>query len=89
MRALLKVDAALIYDAVKLYVKAALEILDTEEKREQPPLSCSSQGAWPHGFSIINYMKLVSAPHLYTILCSKRSIKSLQPIFHFSIEKCT
>lgn len=60
LRALLKVDAALIYDAVKLYVRAALEVLDTEEKRELPLLSCGSQGAWPHGYSIINYMKLVS-----------------------------
>lgn len=70
MSVLLKADAALIYDAVKLYVKAALEILDTEEKRELPPLSCNSQGAWPHGFSIINYMKLVRAPYTYVYLHS-------------------
>ncbi|XP_012273725.1 glutamate receptor ionotropic, kainate 2 isoform X1 [Orussus abietinus] len=55
----LKTETALIYDAVHLFAKA-LHVLDTSQEIKIPPLSCdSNENTWSHGYSLINYMKVV------------------------------
>lgn len=48
-----------MYDAVHLFAKA-LHDLDTSQQIDIQPLSCDGQDTWPHGYSLINYMKIVS-----------------------------
>lgn len=48
-----------MYDAVHLFAKA-LHDLDTSQQIDIKPLSCESTDTWPHGYSLINYMKIVS-----------------------------
>lgn len=48
-----------MYDAVLLFAKA-LHDLDTSQQIDIQPLSCDAQDTWPHGYSLINYMKIVS-----------------------------
>lgn len=48
-----------MYDAVHLFAKA-LHDLDTSQQIDIHPLSCDGQDTWPHGYSLINYMKIVS-----------------------------
>ncbi len=56
----LKLDAVLIYDAVMMYTEAVTKILSKEIEAEVDySVPCDSQEAWPHGYSIINSMKLV------------------------------
>lgn len=47
-----------MYDAVHLFAKA-LHDLDTSQQIDIHPLSCDAQDTWPHGYSLINYMKIV------------------------------
>lgn len=54
-----KAETALMYDAVHLFAKA-LHDLDTSQQIDIQPLSCDGQDTWPHGYSLINYMKIVS-----------------------------
>lgn len=53
-----------MYDAVLLFAKA-LHDLDTSQQIDIQPLSCDAQDTWPHGYSLINYMKIVSIIILY------------------------
>lgn len=55
----IKAETALLYDAVHLFAKA-LHDLDTSQQIDIQPLSCDGQDTWPHGYSLINYMKIVS-----------------------------
>lgn len=54
-----KAETALMYDAVHLFAKA-LHDLDTSQQIDIQPLSCDGEDTWPHGYSLINYMKIVS-----------------------------
>ncbi|CAG7824228.1 unnamed protein product [Allacma fusca] len=54
--AMLRTDIALVYDAVQLLGKA-LHILN--QSVEIMSLDCDSSETWQHGYSIINYMKMV------------------------------
>lgn len=54
----IKAETALMYDAVHLFAKA-LHDLDTSQQIDIQPLSCDGQDTWPHGYSLINYMKIV------------------------------
>jgi ionotropic glutamate receptor len=58
----IKAETALMYDAVHLFAKA-LHDLDTSQQIDIHPLSCDTQDTWPHGYSLINYMKIVSITH--------------------------
>ncbi|KAK4883092.1 hypothetical protein RN001_006411 [Aquatica leii] len=51
-------ETALMYDAVHLFAKA-LHDLDTSQQIDIKPLSCDAVDTWPHGYSLINYMKIV------------------------------
>ncbi|KAJ8970837.1 hypothetical protein NQ317_000711 [Molorchus minor] len=53
-----KAETALMYDAVHLFAKA-LHDLDTSQQIDIKPLSCDAVDFWPHGYSLINYMKVV------------------------------
>jgi hypothetical protein len=48
-----------MYDAVHLFAKA-LHDLDSSQRIDIKPLSCDAVDTWPHGYSLINYMKIVS-----------------------------
>lgn len=52
-------ETALMYDAVHLFAKA-LHDLDSSQRIDINPLSCDAVDTWPHGYSLINYMKIVS-----------------------------
>lgn len=54
----IKAETALMYDAVHLFAKA-LHDLDSSQQIDIHPLSCDNQDTWPHGYSLINYMKIV------------------------------
>ncbi|KAH1017776.1 hypothetical protein HUJ05_008373 [Dendroctonus ponderosae] len=54
----MKAETALMYDAVHLFAKA-LHDLDTSQQIDIKPLSCDAVDFWPHGYSLINYMKVV------------------------------
>ncbi|XP_066156100.1 glutamate receptor ionotropic, kainate 2 isoform X4 [Euwallacea fornicatus] len=55
---LYRAETALMYDAVHLFAKA-LHDLDTSQQIDIKPLSCDAVDFWPHGYSLINYMKVV------------------------------
>lgn len=55
----MQTETALMYDAVHLFAKA-LHDLDTSQRIDIKPLSCDAVDTWPHGYSLINYMKIVS-----------------------------
>ncbi|CAL8109948.1 unnamed protein product [Orchesella dallaii] len=55
---MMKTETALIYDAVFLFGKA-LHVLDSSQRIDIKPLNCDSKDTWQHGYSIINYMKMV------------------------------
>lgn len=63
----INVQTALIYDAVHLFAKA-LNDLDTSQKIDIQPLSCDNFDTWPHGFSLINYMKIIEMKGLTNTL---------------------
>lgn len=65
-----------MYDAVHLFAKA-LHDLDTSQQIDIKPLSCESTDTWPHGYSLINYMKIVSISA--TIWYAKNQSKHRQP----------
>lgn len=49
---------ALIHDSVVLYAKAVDQLLKSHELQPHP-LSCNRNENWQHGYSIINYMRVV------------------------------
>ncbi|EDS34961.1 glutamate receptor, ionotropic kainate 1, 2, 3 [Culex quinquefasciatus] len=53
----IQAETALMYDAVHLFAKA-LHDLDTSQQIDIHPLSCDAADTWPHGYSLINYMKI-------------------------------
>lgn len=48
-----------MYDAVHLFAKA-LHDLDSSQQIDIKSLSCDVVDFWPHGYSLINYMRVVS-----------------------------
>uniref|UniRef100_A0A8W7PX02 Ionotropic glutamate receptor L-glutamate and glycine-binding domain-containing protein n=1 Tax=Anopheles coluzzii TaxID=1518534 RepID=A0A8W7PX02_ANOCL len=60
-------ETALMYDAVHLFAKA-LHDLDTSQQIDIHPLSCDTQDTWPHGYSLINYMKIVEMRGLTDVI---------------------
>ncbi|GBP84886.1 Glutamate receptor ionotropic, kainate 2 [Eumeta japonica] len=60
-------ETALMYDAVHLFAKA-LHDLDTSQQIDIRPLSCESEDTWPHGYSLINYMKIVEMKGLTGVI---------------------
>lgn len=48
-----------MYDAVHLFAEA-LHALDSSQRIDIKPLSCDNVDTWPHGYSLINYMRVVS-----------------------------
>lgn len=75
---MIKAETALMYDAVHLFAKA-LHDLDTSQQIDIHPLSCDGQDTWPHGYSLINYMKIVSKKLSYHIFLI-HSIKKYKTI---------
>ncbi|XP_047363582.1 glutamate receptor ionotropic, kainate 2 isoform X10 [Vespa velutina] len=63
----IKTETSLMYDAVHLFAKA-LHDLDTSQQIDIKPLSCESTDTWPHGYSLINYMKIVEMTGLTGII---------------------
>nr|QGW50663.1 ionotropic receptor 21 [Propsilocerus akamusi] len=63
----IKAETALMYDAVHLFAKA-LHDLDTSQQIDIHPLSCDNQEPWPHGYSLINYMKIVEMRGLTDVI---------------------
>jgi len=55
----LQTETALMYDAVHLFTEA-LHALDSSQRIDIKPLSCDNVDTWPHGYSLINYMRVVS-----------------------------
>lgn len=63
-----------MYDAVYLFAKA-LHDLDTSQQIDINPINCdSSEDTFSHGFSLINYMKVVNEIILKLDNISKYSI---------------
>uniref|UniRef100_A0A0A1XQS4 Glutamate receptor 1 n=2 Tax=Zeugodacus cucurbitae TaxID=28588 RepID=A0A0A1XQS4_ZEUCU len=62
-----KAETALMYDAVHLFAKA-LHDLDTSQQIDIHPISCDGQNTWQHGFSLINYMKIVEMKGLTNVI---------------------
>ncbi|KAL2747620.1 hypothetical protein V1477_004312 [Vespula maculifrons] len=62
-----RTETSLMYDAVHLFAKA-LHDLDTSQQIDIKPLSCESTDTWPHGYSLINYMKIVEMTGLTGII---------------------
>lgn len=60
-------ETALMYDAVHLFAKA-LHDLDTSQQIDIHPISCDGQSTWQHGFSLINYMKIVEMKGLTNVI---------------------
>lgn len=61
----LQTQTVLAHDAVLLYAKSVDQLLKSHEIQTKP-LDCDNNDSWEHGYSIINYMKVVSILH---ILC--------------------
>ena len=55
----IKTETALIYDAVKL-LATALQDLDQSQSVDVSPISCENGTPWPHGSSLINYMRPIT-----------------------------
>ncbi|XP_033212072.1 glutamate receptor ionotropic, kainate 2 isoform X2 [Belonocnema kinseyi] len=62
-----KTETALMYDAVYLFAKA-LHVLDSSQQIDIKPLSCEATITWDHGYSLINYMKVVEMTGLSGII---------------------
>lgn len=71
---MIKAETALLYDAVHLFAKA-LHDLDTSQQIDIQPLSCDGQDTWPHGYSLINYMKIVNWIFLPKFSCFNTKLK--------------
>lgn len=55
-----QLETALLYDSVYQFAKA-MNQLDTPRNRIQvKPLNCDGTEKWPFGYSLVNYMKVVS-----------------------------
>nr|CAD7453108.1 unnamed protein product [Timema tahoe] len=63
----LETETALMYDAVHLFAKA-LHDLDSSQRIDIKPLSCDAVDTWPHGYSLINYMKIVEMQGLTGVI---------------------
>ncbi|XP_071450570.1 glutamate receptor ionotropic, kainate 2 isoform X3 [Hetaerina americana] len=63
----IKTETALMYDAVHLFAKA-LHDLDSSQRIDVKPLSCDASDTWPHGYSLINYMKIVEMKGLTGVI---------------------
>ncbi|XP_055710635.1 glutamate receptor ionotropic, kainate 2 isoform X2 [Phlebotomus papatasi] len=63
----IRTETALMYDAVHLFAKA-LHDLDTSQQIDIQPLSCDASDTWPHGYSLINYMKIVEIRGLTDVI---------------------
>lgn len=55
----LRVEPALMYDAVQLFAKAFSRLRYTI-KANVKPLLCNDSISWEHGFSLNNFMRVVS-----------------------------
>lgn len=56
----LQTETALLYDSVYQFAKA-MNILDSPKNRIiAKPLSCDQVDKWISGYSLVNYMKVVS-----------------------------
>lgn len=55
----LKTETALIFDGVKL-LSLALQELDSSQSIDVTAISCENGSPWPHGSSLINYMRPIS-----------------------------
>lgn len=64
-----------MYDAVHLFAKA-LHDLDTSQQIDIKPLSCESTDTWPHGYSLINYMKIVSIEAVRVVIACDWGLNS-------------
>lgn len=54
-----KTETALLYDSVQLFAKA-VNLLDEPKKRiTGSSLRCDGIETWSHGYSLVNYMRLV------------------------------
>ena len=54
----LDTTTALIYDSVHAFALALHDLSSVQQVRQRP-LDCSGRTSWPHGNSLINYMKMV------------------------------
>ncbi|KAK6631711.1 hypothetical protein RUM43_013775 [Polyplax serrata] len=54
-----KVETALMYDAVHLFAKAVHGIEGSKKKISVGSLRCDGIDTWSHGYSLVNYIKLV------------------------------
>ncbi|XP_072157051.1 glutamate receptor ionotropic, kainate 2 isoform X1 [Bemisia tabaci] len=63
----IKTETALMYDAVFLFAKALHE-LDSSQSIDIKPLSCDAVNTWLHGYSLINYMKIVEISGLTGVI---------------------
>ncbi|XP_024216292.1 glutamate receptor ionotropic, kainate 2 isoform X2 [Halyomorpha halys] len=64
---LIPAETALMYDAVHLFAKA-LHDLDSSQRIDIKPLSCDAADTWLHGYSLINYMKIVEMKGLTGVI---------------------
>lgn len=56
----LRVEPALMYDAVQLFARAFKRLRDTI-KANVKTLPCDGTVSWEHGFSLNNFMRVVSS----------------------------
>lgn len=54
-----QLSAALMFDAVHVVVSAVRELNRSQEIGVKP-LACTSANIWPHGTSLMNYLRMVS-----------------------------
>ncbi|KAG8176522.1 hypothetical protein JTE90_018995, partial [Oedothorax gibbosus] len=59
----LTTEAALLYDATRLFSRALTD-LDKGQKIHIKSLSCDTEEPWPHGISLINYMRMINVKGL-------------------------
>ncbi|XP_055949949.1 glutamate receptor ionotropic, kainate 2-like [Argiope bruennichi] len=59
----LTTEAALLYDATRLFSRALTD-LDRGQKIHIKSLSCDTEEPWPHGISLINYMRMINVKGL-------------------------
>jgi Receptor family ligand binding region len=76
-----QMETALMYDSVLLFAKA-LHWLVHSQRVTFHPLNCDTVENWEHGFSLVNYMKSVSA-HRFSFFNLSNAIKSIVKIHKF------
>lgn len=62
----LRVEPALMYDAVQLFARAFKRLKDAI-KGEVKQLPCNGTLSWEHGDSLSNFMRMVSSLRLYIL----------------------